>query len=85
MDWWPFAVSAVCAGMLMPLAMHVRSFGHEDHGVQRLHDVPTSRSIAYTVFYMTRYRDLVSFRCNCPRRPGDAVDGPDGFKRPHVC
>ena len=43
MDWWPFAVSAVCAGMLMPLAMHVRSIGHEDLGVQRLHDVPTSR------------------------------------------
>ena len=43
MDWWPFAVSAACAGMLMPLAMHVRSIGQEDHGVQRLHDVPTSR------------------------------------------
>ena len=43
MDWWPFAVSAVCAGMLMPLAMHVRSIGQQDHGVQRLHDVPTSR------------------------------------------
>ena len=44
MDWWPFAVSAACAGMLMPLAIHVRSIGHgEHHGVQRLHDVPTSR------------------------------------------
>ena len=43
MDWWPFAVSAACAGMLMPLGMHVRSIGQEDHGVQRLHDVPTSR------------------------------------------
>jgi len=43
MDWWPFAVSAACAGMLMPLAMHVRAIGQEDHGVQRLHDVPTSR------------------------------------------
>src|SRR5262245_38038462 len=43
MDWWPFAVSALCAGMLMPLAMQVRSIGQEDHGVQRLHDVPTSR------------------------------------------
>jgi len=44
MDFWSFAVSAVCAGMLMPLAMHVRSVGYEQHdGVQRLHDVPTSR------------------------------------------
>jgi len=44
MDWWPFAVSAACAGMLMPLAIHARSFGHGDfHGVQSLHDVPTSR------------------------------------------
>jgi len=43
MDWWPFAVSAACAGMLMPLALHVHSIGHVDHGVQRLHDVPTSR------------------------------------------
>ena len=42
--------------------------------------------MAYTVFYVTRYRDLVSFRCNCPQRPMEAVDGPDdGFKRPHVC
>jgi len=70
----------------MLLAMHVRSIGQEVHGVQRLHDVPTSRFMAYTVFYVTRYRDLVSFRCNCPRRPTEAVDGPDdGFKRPHVC
>jgi UDP-N-acetylmuramyl pentapeptide phosphotransferase/UDP-N-acetylglucosamine-1-phosphate transferase len=30
--------------MLMPLAIHARSIGHGDlHGVQRLHDVPTSR------------------------------------------
>ena len=44
MDWWPFVVSAACAGMLMPLAVHARSIGHgEFHGVQRLHDVPTSR------------------------------------------
>ena len=44
MDWWPFVVSAACAGMLMPLAIHARSISHGDlHGVQRLHDVPTSR------------------------------------------
>lgn len=44
MEWWPFVVSAACAGMLMPLAIHVRSFGHDEpRGVQRLHDVPTSR------------------------------------------
>jgi hypothetical protein len=43
MDWWPFAVAAVCAGMLMPLAMHSRAVGREAHGVQQLHDVPTSR------------------------------------------
>ena len=44
MDWWSFAVSAACAGMLMPLAMHVRSVAYGQHGgVQRLHDVPTSR------------------------------------------
>lgn len=44
MDWWPFAVSAACVGMLMPLAIHARSVGHEEHhGVQKLHDVPTSR------------------------------------------
>jgi len=44
MEWWPFAVSAACAGMLMPLAIHARSIGHGDfHGVRSLHDVPTSR------------------------------------------
>ncbi len=44
MGWWPFVVSAACAGMLMPLAIHVRSISHGDfHGVQRLHGVPTSR------------------------------------------
>src|SRR5262245_63765687 len=43
MDWWPLAVSAACAGMLMPLAMHVRSIGQSDQGVERLHEVPTSR------------------------------------------
>src|SRR6185369_1480067 len=44
MEWWPFAVSAACAGMLMPLAIHARSIGHGDfNGIQSLHDVPTSR------------------------------------------
>ncbi len=44
MDWWPFVVSAACAGMLMPLAIHARAIGSDEFvGVQRLHEVPTSR------------------------------------------
>lgn len=44
LDWWPFAVSAVCAGILMPLAIRARSIGHDQPGgVQKLHRVPTSR------------------------------------------
>ena len=39
---------------------------------------------AYTVFYVTRYRDLVLFRRNRPRRPAEAVEETDGVKRPHV-
>jgi UDP-N-acetylmuramyl pentapeptide phosphotransferase/UDP-N-acetylglucosamine-1-phosphate transferase len=43
-DWWPIVVSAVCAGILMPLAIRARSIGH-DHpgGVQKLHHIATSR------------------------------------------
>lgn len=44
LDWWPIAVSAACAGILMPLALHTRSIGHDEpDGVQKLHLVPTSR------------------------------------------
>jgi hypothetical protein len=39
---------------------------------------------AYAVFYVTRYRDLVLFRSTRPRRAAEAVEGPDGVKRPHV-
>ena len=43
-DWWPIAVSAVCAGILVPLAIRARSIGHDEPGgVQKLHRVPTSR------------------------------------------
>ena len=43
-DWWPFAISAACAGILMPLTIHVRGFGHDEpRGVQKLHAVATSR------------------------------------------
>jgi UDP-N-acetylmuramyl pentapeptide phosphotransferase/UDP-N-acetylglucosamine-1-phosphate transferase len=43
-DWWPFFVSAACAGTLMALAIGVRSIGRdESRGVQSLHRIPTSR------------------------------------------
>jgi UDP-N-acetylmuramyl pentapeptide phosphotransferase/UDP-N-acetylglucosamine-1-phosphate transferase len=43
-DWWPFVISAACAGILMPLAVHARWRGHDEpHGVQKLHAVATSR------------------------------------------
>jgi UDP-N-acetylmuramyl pentapeptide phosphotransferase/UDP-N-acetylglucosamine-1-phosphate transferase len=43
-EWWPVAVSAVCAAILMPLAIRARSVGHDEPtGVQKLHLVPTSR------------------------------------------
>jgi UDP-N-acetylmuramyl pentapeptide phosphotransferase/UDP-N-acetylglucosamine-1-phosphate transferase len=38
----------------------------------------------YTVFYVTGYRDLVLFRSNRPRRAEEAVEDPDGVKRPHA-
>jgi UDP-N-acetylmuramyl pentapeptide phosphotransferase/UDP-N-acetylglucosamine-1-phosphate transferase len=39
---------------------------------------------AYTVFYVTRYRDLVLFRANRAHPPAEAMDHNDGVKRPHV-
>jgi UDP-N-acetylmuramyl pentapeptide phosphotransferase/UDP-N-acetylglucosamine-1-phosphate transferase len=43
-DWWPVALSAACAGILMPLAIRARSVGHDAPGAGRkLHDAPTSR------------------------------------------
>ena len=44
MDWWPLVVSAACAGTLMSLATRARSIGRDEpHGVQKLHQIPTSR------------------------------------------
>jgi UDP-N-acetylmuramyl pentapeptide phosphotransferase/UDP-N-acetylglucosamine-1-phosphate transferase len=41
---WPFAVSAICAGVLMPLAIGVRSMGRDrPGGVRKLHVTSTSR------------------------------------------
>ena len=39
-DWWLPFLAAVCAGLLMPLAVRTRSFGHDDglRGVQKAHD-----------------------------------------------
>lgn len=43
-DWWPIAVSALLAGILMPLAVVARGIGHDrPGGVQKLHHVSTSR------------------------------------------
>jgi UDP-N-acetylmuramyl pentapeptide phosphotransferase/UDP-N-acetylglucosamine-1-phosphate transferase len=43
-DWWSLAGSALCAGILMPVAIRARSFGHDDtDGVQKVHVEPTSR------------------------------------------
>jgi UDP-N-acetylmuramyl pentapeptide phosphotransferase/UDP-N-acetylglucosamine-1-phosphate transferase len=44
LDLWPVAASALCAGMLMPVAIRIRSFGHDrTGGVRKLHVAPTSR------------------------------------------
>jgi len=53
-DWWPIAVSAVCTGILVPLAIRARWIGHDDPtGIQKLHLVPTSRlgGVAVVVAY----------------------------------
>lgn len=50
-DWWPIAVSTICAGVLMPLAIRARSIGRDAPGTRRkLHDVPTSRLGGVIVF-----------------------------------
>ena len=50
-DAWPIVVSAICAVVLMPLAIFARSIGHDAPGVGRkLHDVPTSRLGGLVVF-----------------------------------
>ena len=63
-DLLPAAVAALCAAVLMPLAIHARRIGH-DHdfdGVQKVHDVPTSRlggvilAMAYFVAVGLAYR-----------------------------
>jgi UDP-N-acetylmuramyl pentapeptide phosphotransferase/UDP-N-acetylglucosamine-1-phosphate transferase len=44
MVWWPFAVSAASAAILMPLVICARSIGHDEPGgIQKLHVVSTSR------------------------------------------
>jgi len=41
---WPFVASAVCVGILMPLAIRARSIGRDcGGGVQTIHVAPTSR------------------------------------------
>ena len=44
-DWWPFGFSAICAGILMPLAIDVRgrSAATNPAACSTLHRVPTSR------------------------------------------
>lgn len=43
-DWWPIAVAAACAGILMPIGIRARSIGvDEADGARKLHLVPTSR------------------------------------------
>jgi UDP-N-acetylmuramyl pentapeptide phosphotransferase/UDP-N-acetylglucosamine-1-phosphate transferase len=43
-DWWPVILSAVCTGVLMPLAIGARTIGHDaPQGGRKLHDSPTSR------------------------------------------
>lgn len=44
LDLWPFVASALCAGMLMPIALRMRSVGHDQTGgLRKLHVAPTSR------------------------------------------
>jgi UDP-N-acetylmuramyl pentapeptide phosphotransferase/UDP-N-acetylglucosamine-1-phosphate transferase len=42
---WPILFPALCAAMLMPLAIRARVLGHDGNfeGVQKVHEVPTSR------------------------------------------
>jgi UDP-N-acetylmuramyl pentapeptide phosphotransferase/UDP-N-acetylglucosamine-1-phosphate transferase len=53
-EWWSIAISAACAGILMPLAIRARSIGHDQPtGIQKLHLVATSRlgGVAVVVAY----------------------------------
>ena len=51
-EWWFPAVPALCASVLMPVAIGARSIGH-DHadGLQAMHVVPTSR-LGGTILYI---------------------------------
>jgi UDP-N-acetylmuramyl pentapeptide phosphotransferase/UDP-N-acetylglucosamine-1-phosphate transferase len=51
-DWWPAGLAALCAAALMPLAIHNRWLGHDTDfkGVQKVHDVSTSRLGGLNVF-----------------------------------
>ena len=40
--------------------------------------------VAYTAFYLHRYRELVLFRGRRARRPAEAVEDPNGVKRSNV-
>jgi UDP-N-acetylmuramyl pentapeptide phosphotransferase/UDP-N-acetylglucosamine-1-phosphate transferase len=43
-DWWPFGFAAICAGILVPLAIGMRSIGRDHPGaIQHVHHIPTSR------------------------------------------
>ena len=50
-EWWFVVVPALCAAILMPVAIRARSIGH-DHadGIQAMHVVPTSRLGGAIVF-----------------------------------
>lgn len=53
-EWWFAVVPAVCAALLMPVAIHTRSIGHDRaDGVQAMHVVSTSRlggAVVYVAF-----------------------------------
>jgi UDP-N-acetylmuramyl pentapeptide phosphotransferase/UDP-N-acetylglucosamine-1-phosphate transferase len=51
-DWWPPGFAALCAAVLMPIAIRSRRIGHDSdfHGVQKMHTVSTSRLGGISVF-----------------------------------
>ena len=51
-EFWPPGVAALCAAVLMPLAMRSRWLGQDNDfsGVQKVHDVSTSRLGGFNVF-----------------------------------
>jgi hypothetical protein len=66
-DGWPFGFAAICAGILMPLAIRARSIGRDEPGgIQHLQLASTSRLGGIVIVVACAATLAVFFHDNTP-------------------